>query len=82
MAYNWPGNVRELSNFCERLSVLSDSETADTHAVRISLEHPVFEIPSQKLETSLADISELQEREAIRTALTKQPQTGGRQHAC
>ena len=69
MTYAWPGNVRELSNFCERLSVLSESETADTNAVRICLEHPISTPPEQKQELSLSDLSGLQEQEAIRSAL-------------
>jgi transcriptional regulator with PAS, ATPase and Fis domain len=30
LAYRWPGNVRELMNLCERLVVMSDTETIDT----------------------------------------------------
>ncbi len=36
--HDWPGNVRELCNFCERLSVLSDGETAGTGDVEACLE--------------------------------------------
>ena len=29
-AYNWPGNIREMRNFCERLCILCQKDTADT----------------------------------------------------
>lgn len=70
MAYGWPGNVRELSNFCERLSVLSDSEIADTHAVRNCLEHPLEAEPPGTEMIPLASVAGLQEQEAIRRAIS------------
>lgn len=36
--YNWPGNVRELSNFCERLSVLSEGHIIDTDIVNVCID--------------------------------------------
>ena len=58
MRHTWPGNVRELRNFAERLSVFSDSETADRDDVIKALGSNVEEIP-QKEETEAEMIARI-----------------------
>ncbi len=42
-SYDWPGNVRELRNVCERLTVLSDGETASADVVLQLVDLPASE---------------------------------------
>ncbi len=65
----WPGNVRELYNFCERLCVLSEGDTADLKEVVSCMEQPAPSLRLQPQGISLAQVYETREKEAIEKAL-------------
>ena len=65
MEYDWPGNVRELYNFCERLCVLSDGDTADIYDARTGMELPAAGQNERPDETMLVQLTASWERNAI-----------------
>ena len=68
--YNWPGNIRELSNFCERLSVLSDEDTIDTDIVDICIDQSPTELNEREAKGVLSFQNAKHECEMIVNALS------------
>ncbi|RGY99952.1 PAS domain S-box protein [Clostridium sp. AM58-1XD] len=50
LQYDWPGNVRELRNFCERLSVICDRQTAGKKDVMAALYGGRAHFPRERME--------------------------------
>ncbi|HUP88602.1 MAG TPA: sigma-54 dependent transcriptional regulator [Longimicrobiales bacterium] len=65
-AYDWPGNVRELANLCERMAILSESNTVDAQSVA-----RVMPVAAAGHDLPLHDQLDKHERNLIESALTR-----------
>nr|WP_319472789.1 sigma 54-interacting transcriptional regulator [uncultured Sphaerochaeta sp.] len=68
--YSWPGNIRELSNFCERLSVLSEEASIDTDIVDVCIDQSLSDEQEQDDMGALSSQNAKHEREMIANALS------------
>ncbi len=63
--YSWPGNVRELENFCERLCVLLEGNTANLQDVMEYLDEPISYKKNTSVESDLASAVLMSEKEVL-----------------
>ena len=71
-AYPFPGNVRELMNICERLVVMSDTESIGVSDLPPQIQaQKSLDIPELKAGTTLQETLDMVEKRLLETALTR-----------